>query len=45
MATTPPTHTSPTRLRVSRSRGALLAWMLWGLSLALLLLIIPLSSR
>jgi two-component system NarL family sensor kinase len=42
MVTTPFTPTPPTRLRVSQSRGALLAWMLWGLSLALLLGFIPL---
>ncbi len=37
MATTP-----STRLRVFRSRSALLAWMLWGLSVMLLLGFIPL---
>jgi signal transduction histidine kinase len=42
MAATSSTHLPPTRLRVSRSRSALFAWILWGLSVTLLLLTIPL---
>jgi two-component system NarL family sensor kinase len=42
MATTPSTRTPPTCLRVSQSCSTFLAWALWGLSIALLLGIIPL---
>jgi two-component system NarL family sensor kinase len=42
MASTHSTHIPPPRLRALRSRSALLAWVLWGLSVALLVGSIPL---
>jgi signal transduction histidine kinase len=42
MAATHSTPTPHTRLGALRSRSSLIAWALWGLSVALLLLIIPL---